>query len=272
MPSSPPARRPRRRVRIGTLWIDAVDLPEALAEIEALVDSGTGGAVYTPNVDHVVQAESNERFRHAYEQASLSLADGAPLLWVARLLGCPLPGKVSGSDILVPLMELAARRGWRVYVLGGAPGVAEAAARLLAERLGVSVVGADSPTVGPDGSELGGSSVPRIRAAKADLLLVALGAPKQELWIHQADGALGPTVALGIGGTLDFLVGRLRRAPRWISKAGLEWLFRLMQEPRRLWRRYLVEDARFPLIVLATWWLPRSERISERGLPSDDPC
>src|ERR1700681_1947469 len=128
---------PRRRLRIGTLWIDVLSFAEALREIEILVDDGQGGAVFTPNVDHVVKAETNEAFRDAYEHVSLSLADGMPLVWVAGILGCPLPERVAGSDLLVPLMELAARRRWRVYLLGGAPGVAETAAKVLARDLGV---------------------------------------------------------------------------------------------------------------------------------------
>jgi N-acetylglucosaminyldiphosphoundecaprenol N-acetyl-beta-D-mannosaminyltransferase len=253
----------RRRLRIGTLWIDAVSFAEALLEIEKLVDRGEGGAVYTPNVDHVVKAESNEAFRRAYDQVNLSLADGMPLVWVAGLLGCPLPERVAGSDLLIPLLELAAKRRWRVYLLGGAPGSAETATSLLTEQLGVHVVGWDDCRIASDGSDASGESVARARAAKADLILVGLGPPKQELWIHRASDSLGPAVALGIGAGLDFLAGKYKRAPRWVSKAGFEWAFRLIQEPRRLYRRYLLEAPRFVGVVLATWSCPRSERIRE---------
>jgi len=252
---------------MGNLWIDAVSLSQAIQEIERLVDARQGGAVYTPNVDHVVKAESDEAFRRAYDQVNLSLADGMPVVWAARFLGCPLSGRVAGSDLVIPLIELAARRKWRVYLLGGAPGVAEAAARLLVEHFSVSVVGFDSPLIGPDGSDATGGSVGRARAARADLILVALGPPKQELWIHRATDALRPAVALGIGAALDYLVGRLKRPPRWVSRAGLEWMFRLLQEPRRLWRRYLVEGPRFAPIVLATRRSPRSERVREWPRP-----
>jgi N-acetylglucosaminyldiphosphoundecaprenol N-acetyl-beta-D-mannosaminyltransferase len=260
-PRTPPP--PRQRLRIGTLWIDALSFADALREIERLVDDRRGGSVYTPNVDHVIQAESNVAFRGAYEHASLSLADGMPLVWVAGLLDCPLPGRVAGSDLLVPLMELAGRRSWSVYLMGGAPGVAEAAARLLAERFGIRVAGWDAPVIRSDGSDVTGDSIGRASAARADLVLVALGPPKQELWIHRASDALRPAVALGIGAGLDFLIGRHKRAPVWISAAGLEWMFRLIQEPRRLWRRYLVDDPRFALVVLRTWWSPRSGRIRD---------
>jgi N-acetylglucosaminyldiphosphoundecaprenol N-acetyl-beta-D-mannosaminyltransferase len=251
----------RRRLRVGRVWVDALRFDDALGAIEALVDRGQGGAVYTPNVDHVIKAQSNEPFRLAYEHASLSLADGMPLVWAGRLLGCRIPERVAGSDLLVPLMQLAARRQWRVYLLGGAPGVAPAAARLLTENFGVFVVGWDDCVIGHDGSDASGESVARVWAAKPDLILAALGPPKQELWIYRARLAVKPAVGIGIGASLDFLVGKYKRAPRWVSRAGLEWAFRLLQEPRRLWRRYLVEAPRFILVVLATWWSPRSERV-----------
>jgi N-acetylglucosaminyldiphosphoundecaprenol N-acetyl-beta-D-mannosaminyltransferase len=249
------------RLRIGTVWVDALTFDAALLEIEKLVDRKQGGAVFTPNVDHVVKASSNAAFAEAYSRASLSLADGMPLIWASPLLGCRLPERVAGSDLLLPLLKLAARRGWRVYLLGGAPGVAQAVARLLTEEMGITVAGWDDARIERDGSDPTGQSVERARMAKADLIFVALGPPKQELWIHRSMDAVRPAVALGVGASLDFLVGKYRRAPAWMGRVGLEWLFRLLQEPRRLWRRYLIEAPRFIGIVLATRRLPRSERL-----------
>jgi N-acetylglucosaminyldiphosphoundecaprenol N-acetyl-beta-D-mannosaminyltransferase len=238
-----------------------VSFAEALREIENLVDSHQGGAVYTPNVDHVVKAESNEAFRRAYQHASLSLADGMPLVWVGRLLGCRLPERVAGSDLLMPLMELAARRRWRVYLLGGGQDAAKTAATRLVDELGVCVVGWDDCRIASDGSDSTGESAARARAATPDVILVGLGPPKQELWIHRYRDEVRPAVALGIGAGIDFLAGRFKRAPRWLANAGLEWAFRMWQEPRRLWRRYLIEGPRFGHIALATWRLPRAERV-----------
>jgi N-acetylglucosaminyldiphosphoundecaprenol N-acetyl-beta-D-mannosaminyltransferase len=240
-------------VRIGRIDIDAVTFAQALERIEELVDRRKGGSVFTPNVDHVVKAERNVEFREAYSRADLCLADGMPILWASRLLGTPLPEKVSGSDLLLPLARLAADRRWRVYLMGGAAGVAEEAGEKLARELGVHIVGTDSPTVGADGA-VGNSeeTLDRLRAAAPDLVLVAFGAPKQELWINRSGDRIRPAVAMGVGGSLDFLVGRTRRAPAWMSRVGLEWLFRLAQEPRRMWRRYLIEDPAFIAIVLRT--------------------
>jgi N-acetylglucosaminyldiphosphoundecaprenol N-acetyl-beta-D-mannosaminyltransferase len=251
----------RTRVRFGELWVDALTFAQALDAIEALVVAGRGGSVFTPNVDHVVNADDNPSFRAAYAAASLSLADGQPLVWTSRLLGAPLPEKISGSDLIFPLMKRAAERRWRVYLFGGGPGVAEKAAQVLTEQFGVTIVGCEAPRISlePDPA-VDGPVVERIRKANPQLLLVALGAPKQELWLHRAGAAIRPTVGVGVGASLDFVAGA-RRAPRWMSRAGLEWLFRLLQEPRRLARRYLINDPKFLLILYRTLRTPRSLRV-----------
>jgi N-acetylglucosaminyldiphosphoundecaprenol N-acetyl-beta-D-mannosaminyltransferase len=244
--------RSRTRVRIGHVWIDALGFAEALTEIEQLVAAGRGGAVFTPNVDHVVTAEDDEAFRAAYAAASLSLADGQPLIWASRLLGTPLPAKISGSDLVLPLMDFAGRRGWRVYLLGGRPGAAAAAAERFQRELGVEIAGVDTPSIDLARESQDDAITERIRGARAHLVLVALGAPKQELWIHRVRERIRPAVAIGVGATLDFIAGHVRRAPAWMSRHGLEWLFRLSQEPRRLARRYLLKDPRFVVVLART--------------------
>jgi N-acetylglucosaminyldiphosphoundecaprenol N-acetyl-beta-D-mannosaminyltransferase len=242
------AERPRR-VRLGQVPIDSLTFAEAIDAIDALIARGKGGTVFTPNVDHVVQAEENERFRDAYAAAALSLVDGMPVLWASRLIGSPLPEKVSGSDLVAPLLERAAARGWRVFFLGGLPGSAEGARDLLVARIpGLHVVGVASPRIEVDGSH--DAVIEVLRDARPDLILVALGAPKQELFSHAIADRVRPAVLVGIGGTLDFISGKIRRAPPWMSENGLEWLYRLAQEPRRMWRRYLVRDPKFLFILL----------------------
>jgi N-acetylglucosaminyldiphosphoundecaprenol N-acetyl-beta-D-mannosaminyltransferase len=258
------------RIRVGEIWIDRLGFAEAIEAIDALVTSGVGGAVFTPNVDHVVTAERDLAFRAAYAEAALSLADGMPLLWAARWLGTPLPEKVSGSDLVWPLMERAARRRWRVYLLGGASGVAEAARERLERELGVIIAGTDAPHLSLEGRPEEDAVLERVRSARPDLVLVALGAPKQERWIHRALPRLRPAVALGIGASLDFVTGRVRRCPPWMSRAGLEWLYRLSREPTRLAHRYLVKDARFPAIVLRTARLSLEERSTPGGPAADE--
>jgi N-acetylglucosaminyldiphosphoundecaprenol N-acetyl-beta-D-mannosaminyltransferase len=236
---------------------------QTLAAIDALVAARRGGVVFTPNVDHVVVAERNEPFRRAYADADLTLADGMPLVWLARLLGQPLPERVAGSDLFSPLMRTAASRKWRVYLVGAAPSVAERAVSILTERFGVDLIGWHSPVISPDGREAHDDSIERLRINHPDVVIVALGTPKQELWIARARKVLPRITFVGVGASIDFLVGAQRRAPRWIARAGMEWAYRLCREPRRLWRRYLLQDSGFLLIALRTW---RDARISSSSV------
>ncbi len=238
------------RARIGKLDVDVLTFAEALQHITTLVDAKRGGRVFTPNVDHVVLAEHDARMRDAYARASLSLADGTPVVWASRISGPRLPAKISGSDLVTPLMATAGERQWRVYLLGGADGVAAEVAALVTARHGVTVVGVDAPRVGFESTDEELAAMARVTAARPDLLFVALGSPKQELFIDRVRDQLGTTVAIGVGASFDFLTGRVRRSPGWVSAMGVEWLFRLVKEPRRLWRRYLVQDSRFVLVLL----------------------
>ena len=249
------------RVRFGTVLVDAVRLDDALLRIEQLVDSRKGGVVFTPNVDHVVVAERDPRLRAAYARCDLSLPDGQPLVWTSGLLGLRLPEKVSGSDVLRPLFALAARRKYRVYLLGAAPGVAEQAARKLQNEFGLEVCGTDAPHIGflPEADEA--AVVERVRHARPDLLLAFLGTPKAEVFLDRIRDRVRPAVGMSLGASLDFYVGHRRRAPRWMQRSGLEWLFRLLQEPGRLARRYLVDDVYFLVILLRSRRLPRVERV-----------
>lgn len=245
----------RQRLRIGRLEIDPVTLDEALEAVTVLVNEARGGSVFTPNVDHVVLAQNDARLQEAYARVSLSLVDGMPVLWASRLLGASLPEKVSGSDLVEPLVARAAASGWRVYLLGGAPGVATAARDAWCRRHpSLSIVGAEGPQIDMDlDPSTRRDVVERARAARPDLVLVALGNPKQEHWIHENRELLRPAVLVAVGAALDFVAGAVPRAPRWMSDLGLEWLYRLAREPRRLWRRYLLRDPRFVAILLRSW-------------------
>ena len=240
------------RFALGQVKVDAHTFASALDAIEALVAGGRGGAVFTPNVDHVVKAEHDAELRAAYGAADLCLADGMPLVWASRLLGPPLPERIAGSDFMAPLLQLAASRGWGVYLLGGAPGSAQLAADVIGRSFGARVVGAEGPEIDlrVPGEKGGAAALARIQRARPELILVGLGAPKQEVWIQRHRAELAPAVAVGVGASIDFLAGRVPRAPRWMARTGLEWAYRLSREPRRLARRYLVEDPEF-LVILA---------------------
>lgn len=264
-----PARAPgvRKRVRLGRLHADALTFDEAVDAIVSLARGRRGGFVVTPNVDHVVLAEEHPELREAYAKAALSLVDGMPLVWLSRLLGHPLPEKISGSDLVWPLMARAEREGLRVFLLGARDGVGARAAERLCERHpALEIAGALSPPLGferdPKALE---EALDEVTRASPDLVLVALGCPKQELFMAAHAPALAPAVLLGVGATLDFVAGEVRRAPPWMSRAGLEWLFRLAQEPRRMASRYLVRDRAILGIALRMLRTPPDER----ALPLD---
>lgn len=249
---------------LGKIRVDAVTQAQAIDHILALVRDNLGGRVYTPNIDHVVIAEDDARFADAYSRATLSLADGFPIVLTSKWTEAPLPEKVSGSDLVMPLLERAAQAGLRVFFFGGAPGVAELAKSKLAERLpSLQVVGTAAPRVSTDASKAELLELVKpIRESRAELVLVCLGAPKQEIFIDMVADELRPAVLLGLGASLDFIAGTVKRAPRWMSENGLEWLYRLNQERGRLWRRYLLRDSRYPLIVLKQRWAARKARTS----------
>jgi N-acetylglucosaminyldiphosphoundecaprenol N-acetyl-beta-D-mannosaminyltransferase len=240
------------RLWIGPVPVDVVSKAEALARIEGLVTAGRGGRVFTPNVDHVVLAHRDEALRRAYARAELCTADGAPLVFLSRLSPAPLPERVAGSDLVEPVVARAAERGWPLFLLGGGPGVAdEAAARWKSRYPRLAVAGTAAPRVSavPTAEQVE-RAAELVRAAAPRIVLVALGAPKQELFIDALAAHVAPAVLLGIGAALDFVAGRVRRAPAFVSRVGAEWLFRLAQEPRRLAHRYLVRDATFPWVFL----------------------
>lgn len=243
-----------RRIQMFGVEIDVVRMPDAVARICAWLslDDGVCRYVVTPNVDHAVLLDERADLRQAYAAAGLVLADGAPIVLASRLLGRPLPERVAGSDLVPQLFEAARNRcPLKVYLLGGMPGVAERAARAIAERWPqVEVVGTASPAVGFERDpQQNAALLADIAAAAPELLLVGLGAPKQELWVYEHRQAIAARVALCIGATIDFLAGQRKRAPRWMRRCGLEWLYRALGEPRRLGRRYARDAWIFPRLV-----------------------
>jgi N-acetylglucosaminyldiphosphoundecaprenol N-acetyl-beta-D-mannosaminyltransferase len=252
------------RVELFGMEIDAARMGDAVARVLAWVEEPTGQCKYvvTPNVDHVVLYQQRGDLRAAYTDAALVLADGAPVIWASRLLGRPLPERVAGSDLCPALFAAAsAARPLRVYLLGAAPGVAARAAERIAARWpAVEVVGVDGPPRGFEKTPTENRRIlEQIRAARPDVLLVGLGAPKQELWVREHRDQIAAKAVLCIGATIDFLAGERRRAPRWMQKTGLEWLHRVGSEPRRLAGRYARDAWVFPRLVWRQWRAARRE-------------
>ncbi|GAC1333579.1 MAG: WecB/TagA/CpsF family glycosyltransferase [Candidatus Dormibacteria bacterium] len=242
----------RTTVRILDVEVDAVTQAEAVAMIGEAIDArrGHGGApfqVATVNPEFVMLARRDREFRGILRDASLRVPDAVGMMIAARILGQRLPERVPGVELVEAVARAAAERGDRLFLLGAAPGVAEAAAgRLMSGAPGLAVVG----TFAGDASEAGDAeTLAQIRAADPDIVLVAYGAPAQERWSRRNLAVSGATVAMGVGGTFDYLAGRTRRAPPLMRRLGLEWLFRLVTQP---WRaRRMLALPRFLWHVLA---------------------
>lgn len=213
--------------------VDCVDMPAALERIEKLVDSGGHHIVATVNPEFVMSAQKDPEFARVLEAADLCLADGTGVVWAVRRKGCALDAPVTGVDLIPRLAEVCERRGFRLFLLGAAPGVAAELASSLRDRHPRLEVAAHpgSPDAASDEETLR-----LIAGHRTQVLLVAYGAPTQELWIDRLKGKVGDGVAIGVGGAFDFLTGRVPRAPDWMRRAGLEWLHRLIRQPWRIRR------------------------------------
>jgi N-acetylglucosaminyldiphosphoundecaprenol N-acetyl-beta-D-mannosaminyltransferase len=233
----------RERVEVGGLLLDRVHLADAIKRVRSYLASGKPHQIATVNLNFVSIAARNPQFLRLINSADLAVADGMPLVWLSKLKGQPLPERVTGVDLVAECCRIARDSGRGVFLLGAAPGVADAAAtELKARHPGLRVVGTYAPPVGPPTPRENKRIVQKVRAAAPGFLFVALGAPRQDLWIDAHKHELGVPVSMGVGCVLDLLAGSVRRAPVWMQRSGLEWAFRLAQEPGRLWRRYLCDD------------------------------
>jgi N-acetylglucosaminyldiphosphoundecaprenol N-acetyl-beta-D-mannosaminyltransferase len=220
-------------VKVLGVRVDCLDMGAALARIEEFIDAGGHHFVATVNPEFIMRAQREHEFAQVLDSADLCLADGTGVVWAARRQGCAMSGPVTGTDLVEPLAAMCARRGYRLFLLGAAPGVASGlASSLRAKHPGLEVdAHAGSPDPASDDETLR-----LVHAHRTQVLLVAFGAPKQELWIDRLKHGLGVSVAIGMGGAFDYLTGRVPRAPFWMRKAGLEWLFRLLNQPWRIRR------------------------------------
>src|SRR3990172_9746572 len=242
----------RHRISILGVAIDALTLGEAIDAFRLFIARKEPSVVLAVNVDVCMKIRQDIELREIFRKADLVLVDGTPMMWAARFLGRPLPERVSGSDFVPVFCDVAAKEGYRIFLLGAGPSVAERAKDWLERRnTGLKIVGTYAPPVGFEFDERENTRIiDLIRRARPDVLFAAFGAPKQEKWLARHYRSLDVPVAMGVGSAFDYLAGRLKRAPRWMQTAGLEWTFRLGQEPRRLWRRYLLDDPPFVFLVL----------------------
>jgi N-acetylglucosaminyldiphosphoundecaprenol N-acetyl-beta-D-mannosaminyltransferase len=226
--------------------VDDVTYEEALERIERSILSRSMCQIATVNVEFIMEARRNTAFRRVLTQAALCVPDGIGVLWAARRRGKPLRERVAGVDLVERIVSLGAARGWRVFFLGAAPGVAERTAGILARRYrGLIVAGCYAGSPRPEDEA---AIVARVRVAEPDVLFVAYGAPSQDQWIARNQALTGAAVAMGVGGSFDFLAGLAKRAPLWMQRFGLEWLYRLLRQPWRLRRQLVIPQ--FMLLVL----------------------
>lgn len=249
------AQRGLETLTLFNMPMNNVTLQETLEAIGRHIDAGEQGYVVTPNVDHAVEFDENPDFRQAYQNAALVLADGMPIIWAGKLFGKPLKAKISGSDLIYWLSEYAAQKGYSLFLLGAREGVADQAAKKLVEKYpGLKIAGTHSPPLGFEKSEETNRKViDLVRDSGADICFVALGAPKQDLWSWRYHKEAGAKLFLGVGASFDFVAGTIQRAPVWMQRTGLEWTWRIMQEPRRMAHRYLIRDSKFLLLLFREW-------------------
>lgn len=241
------------RVNICGVEVDRYSFDEVVEAIaKHAISKRHPEYVVTPNAQHIVLVQKDTKFREVYHHAFLAVPDGVPLLWAAQLFKTPLSGRVNGTDLFEHLCRISAERGLNVFLLGGRPGVAQKTMQILqAKYPQLKIVGTYCPPYGFESNlqELKQINL-AIQTAAPDILFVALGSPKQEYWIYDNYQKLGVPMSIGIGASFELVSGVVKRAPKFMQKAGLEWLFRLIVEPKRLWKRYLIGNTMFIVLVL----------------------
>lgn len=239
-----------KRVSVLGVGLDAIDLATTLKHIEQRIQNREPGYVVLAPAHNVLAAYEDAGLWAIFQRSALTVPDGMGVVWFLRLAGAEGVGRVYGPDLLLAACERGLQAGWRHFFLGGPPGLAERLADILRARFpGVQVAGVFAPPFGEMSETETNAMVNTIEAAKPDLLWVALGSPKQERWVADFRDRLSAPVLIGVGAAFDFLAGAKPQAPAWMQRAGLEWLFRLLSEPRRLWRRY-AQYPRFALLAV----------------------
>ena len=249
-------------VELHGVELHAITERQAIDHVLDELDDGRGGVVVTPNLDLLRRCKTDLHFAAMVAEADLAVADGMPLIWASRLQGTPLPERVAGSNLITSLNGEAAARGRKVFLLGGSPGAADGAAAVLLEKFpNLQIVGKHCPPIGFDrNAKLWDEMQRQVVDSAPDIVWVALGSPKQELTIAKLRPLLPNAWFLGVGVSFSFLCGQVHRAPKWMQKSGIEWMHRLIQEPSKLWKRYLVSGVPFALKLLT--------RAGCRGVPN----
>ena len=232
--------------------ISNISMNESIHEIEGRISAKEKSYVVAINVDVVMKMENDNYLKEITDKADMVLVDGKPLVWIAKLYKRPVKEKISGSDLVPLLCEMAAKKGHSIFILGGKEGVAkQAKIKLEQKHPKIKIVGDYSPQFGfeKDSNEV--EKVNKIISrAKPDILIVCLGCPKQEKFIYENYKKYDAIMSICAGATVDFLAGNVKRAPRWVSDVGLEWFYRFMKEPRRMFKRYFIDDVKIVGLII----------------------
>ena len=227
-------------------YINNVTMAETVEAIEQMIAADKKSYVVAINVDVVMKIEDDPYLKKVVDDADMVLVDGKPLVWISKLHGKPLKAKISGSDLVPLLCEVAAEKGYKVFIIGGKDGIAaQAKEKLESKHPKIQIVGTYAPPFGFEKDEKELNHINQmISDVKPDLLIACFGCPKQEKWIYENIGKYNAKVSVCAGATVDFLAGNVKRAPRWMSEHGLEWFYRFLQEPKRMFKRYFVDDVK----------------------------
>ncbi|MDD5277476.1 MAG: WecB/TagA/CpsF family glycosyltransferase [Methylovulum sp.] len=237
-----------QRIEMMGCYIDNLSMEETLQAIGDFIKSGLPHQHVVVNVDKLVKANRDEGLRRIINECALINADGMPVVWASRLLGKPLKERVAGVDLFEALMQRSAEQGWRVYLLGATEEVVSLAKQIYEQKYpGLTIAGYRN---GYWRQEEEAGVVEQIKAARADLLFVAISSPKKEHFLGQYQAEMKIPFAMGVGGTLDVATGKVKRAPLWMQKNGLEWFYRFLQEPRRMFKRYFIDDMAFFILLV----------------------
>ena len=232
-------------------YINNLTMSETIDEIEQMIESGKRSYVVAINVDVVMKIENDSYLKKVVDGADMVLVDGMPLVWISKMQGKTLKAKISGSDLVPLLFEEAAKKNYTVFIIGGKDGIAVQAKRRLERSMpGIRIVGTYAPPLGfeKDDDELNKINE-MISNVKPDLLIACFGCPKQEKWIYENINKYNAKVSICAGATVDFLAGNVKRAPHWMSEHGLEWFYRFLQEPKRMFKRYFIDDIKILRLI-----------------------
>ena len=232
-------------------YVNNVSMNETLQEICRLVDTKTKSYIVAINVDVIIKIENDAYLKKITDNASLTLVDGKPLMWIAKWYKRPIKEKISGSDLVPELCKVAAKKGYSLFIIGGAEGVADKAKKNLERDIeGINVLGTYSPALGFENNKDELEKInSMISILHPDIVIACFGCPKQEKWIYENYLKYDGTVSICAGATVDFLAGNISRAPKWMSNHGFEWLYRFFQEPKRLFKRYFIEDIKILKLI-----------------------